>query len=304
MNKSELMGRVTLALHRTGLKLQKHSPEILLAAGVVGAVAGAVMACKATTKLGDILDKSKEDIEKIHNAEEHPESLPEPYTAEDAKKDLTVTYIQTGVKIAKLYAPAAAVGALSIAGILASNGILRRRNVAIAAAYTSIDNCFKEYRKRMIERFGEQADQELKHNVRTVETGETAAGEDGTEGDVLAVLEKYEVSGYARFFDKSSRCFDKNPEYNKMFLRAEQQYANDRLRAVGHLFLNEVYDRLDIPKTKAGQIVGWVYDPKNPKGDNFVDFGMCEMLRQTDDGEREPVILLDFNVDGNILDLI
>ena len=89
-----------------------------------------------------------------------------------------------------------------------------------------------------------------------------------------------------------------------MFLRTEQQYANDRLRAVGHLFLNEVYDRLDIPKTKAGQIVGWVYDPKNPKGDNFVDFGMCEMLRQTDDGEREPVILLDFNVDGNILDLI
>lgn len=45
-----------------------------------------------------------------------------------------------------------------------------------------------------------------------------------------------------------------------MFLRRQQDYANEMLKARGHLFLNEVYDLLDIPRSKAGQVVGWVYD--------------------------------------------
>ena len=53
------------------------------------------------------------------------------YSIEDSKKDLSVVYLQTGVKLAKLYAPAVALGALSITGILASNNILRKRNVAL-----------------------------------------------------------------------------------------------------------------------------------------------------------------------------
>ena len=91
-----------------------------------------------------------------------------------------------------------------------------------------------------------------------------------------------------------------------MFLRNQQQYANDKLRANGYLFLNEVYEMLGIQKTQAGQIVGWVYDDKNENGDNYVDFGMYDVNRSTcrdfvNGYERS--ILLDFNVDGSILNL-
>ena len=92
-----------------------------------------------------------------------------------------------------------------------------------------------------------------------------------------------------------------------MFLRAQQQYANDKLIAQGHLFLNEVYDMLGLPRTKAGAIVGWVYDDNNAVGDNFVDFGIYDVHRETARdfvNGYERSILLDFNVDGVIYDLI
>ena len=64
---------------------------------------------------------------------------------------------------------------------------------------------------------------------------------------------------------------------------------------------------LDIPETKAGQIVGWFYDADHPTGDNYVDFGIYntnrEKCRDFVNG-YESVILLDFNVDGNILEYI
>ena len=114
-------------------------------------------------------------------------------------------------------------------------------------------------------------------------------------------------SDYARFFDAASPNWQNDPEYNLMFLRAQQQYANDLLRAKGRLFLNDVYEMLGLEKSKAGQIVGWVYDRENPNGDNFVDFGIYDMskerVRAFVNG-YETNILLDFNVDGNIWDLM
>ena len=101
------------------------------------------------------------------------------------------------------------------------------------------------------------------------------------------------------FSADTAQAWEKDHDYNMMCLRAEQQYATDRLRARGYLYLNEVYERLGVDGTKMGQIVGWVYDPDNPEYDNYVDFGIKET--ETADG---PVISLDFNVQGNILDLM
>ena len=230
---------------------------------------------------------------------------------EDAKKDLAITYVQTGVKLVKLYAPSVALGVLSITSILASNNILRKRNVALAAAYATVDKSFKEYRNRVIERFGETVDRELKYNIKAKKIEEVVKDEEtGKEKKVKKTIEIGDpntYSDYARFFDDGCKGWEKDSEYNLMFLRAQQQYANDLLRSRGHLFLNEVYDMLGIPRTKAGQVVGWVYNKDNPVGDNYVDFGLYdinrEVVRNFVNG-YERTILLDFNVDGNIWDLI
>lgn len=310
MSKTELVSNVTRTFHKVGFKFKKHSPEILVVAGVVGVVGSAVMACKATTKLDSILDETKKNVDKIHDAVEHPEMLPEEYTEEDSKKDLAIIYTQTAVKVAKLYAPAVIVGGLSITAILAGHNITRKRNVALAAAYTAIDKSFKEYRGRVVERFGEALDKELKYNIRSKEVEEIVVNEDGTETvekKTVEVVDPNGLSDYARFFDDGCTGWTKDPEYNLMFLKDQQRYANDILKSKGHLFLNEVYDMLGIPRSTAGQIVGWIYDEKHPVGDNFVDFGIYDLFnaaKRNFVNGSERTILLDFNVDGNILDMI
>lgn len=319
MKKAEIVKSVNGLFSKTSFQLKKHSPEILVVAGVIGVVTSAVMACKSTTKVNEILDKTKEDVEAIHKCEED-ESMKEQYSSEDAKKDLTIVYAQTGVKFAKLYGPSVVLGALSITSILASNNILRKRNVALGAAYAAIDKGFKEYRNRVIERFGEEVDRELKYNLKAKKFEETVVDEEtGKEKKVKKngfVVSPADISGYARFFEKYTQDEDgnsilnphweSNNEYNLMFIKAQERYANDLLKAKKRVFLNDVYEMLGLPRTKAGQIVGWVYDPESPKGDNYIDFGLyADNLSYSDYVNGfDQAILLDFNVDGNIWDLM
>ena len=307
MNKNEIVKKASSALGKVNIKLRKHSPELLIAAGVVGTVVSTVLACKATTKLSTILDESKGNIETIHKCENDKE-MEERYSQEDAKKDLAIVYIQTGVKIAKLYAPAVVLGTISIAGIVASNNILRKRNVALAAAYATVDKSFKEYRSRVVERFGADVDKELRYNIKAKKIEEMIQDpERGKEKKSKTTVNGAAptVDDYARFFDKTCRHYEENMNYNLMLLRSQQQLANDKLVADGFLFLSDVYDMLGITRTKMSQSVGWIYKPDgNSNGDNFVDFGVMVVKRETEDGGYEDAILMNFNVDGPILDLI
>lgn len=309
MKKFDITTKVTRGLNKAGFQLKKHSPEILIVAGVAGAVTSAVMACKATTKLNDILEESKEQVDEIHEAIEHPENLPEEYTEEDGKKDLTIVYTQTAVKLLKLYGPSIVLGGLSITAILTSNNIIRKRNIAIAAAYTAVDKSFKDYRGRVVERFGKDLDRELRYNIKKEEVEETIVDEKtGKEKTIKKTIDvANEVSEFAKFFDDGCTGWTKDPELNLAFLLKQQAFANDKLKANGYLYLNEVYDMLGIPRTKAGQIVGWIYDEKNPIGDNYVDFGIFDSNKVKNRdfvNGYERTILLDFNVDGNILNLM
>lgn len=310
MKNFAIVNTISRSVHKAGLKFKKHSPEIMVVAGVVGVVTSTVMACKATTKVNDILEETKKQVDDVHNVLESENVPAEECTNEDAKKDLAIIYTQTGVKLIKLYGPAVLVGALSITGILASHRILKKRNVALTAAYATIDRSFKEYRGRVVERFGKELDRELRYNIKAQEIEEVTVDKDGketVEKKTINVVDPNMYSDYARIFDNGSTGWTKDPEYNLMFLKSQQNYANDKLKAQGYLFLNDVYDMLGIPRTKAGQIVGWVYDPDNTVGDNFVDFGIYDIYNEKACdfvNGRERSIVLDFNVDGNILDLI
>ena len=304
-----LKEKMVKVYNKSEMKVRKYSPEILAGVGVVGVIASTVMACKATTKLNDILAESKEQLEQIKTVAVDP-AYADKYTEDDAKKDTTITYVQTGVKVAKLYAPSVILCTSSLGCLLASNNILKKRNAALSAAYMTVDKSFKEYRRRVAERFGDEVEKEIRYNIKAKEI--TTVDEEGNEvKETVKVMEGADnpttYSDYARFFDESCPAWQNDPEYNLTFLRAQQQYANDLLKAQGRLFLNDVYKMLGIDITKAGQVVGWVYDPDCPVGDNFVDFGIYDMskerVRAFVNG-YEPNILLDFNVDGNIWDLM
>ena len=303
---NDILTTVNRTAHKVGLKVKKHSPEILVVVGVAGVITSAVMACKATTKATDVIEEHKKEMDDIHFVSE---TKSEKYSEEDLQKDTVIVYTQTAVKLAKLYGPSVAIGAASIACIIGSHNILTKRNAALAAAYTAVDKTFKEYRNRVVDRFGKEVDKQLRYNIKAKEFEETTVDENGNEKTETVTKDVAEIhnSDYAKFFDESCPGWTKDAEQNKYFLLCQQNYANEMLKAQGYLFLNDVYKLIGVPATRAGQIVGWVYDEKNPVGDNYVDFNIMdinsERARAFVNG-YERSILLDFNVDGNILDLI
>ena len=208
MNKNEIMSRASKIVGKASFQLKKHSPEILVVAGVAGTVVSAIIACKATLKVNEIVEDVKHDIDDVHDAvEKGITKAGENYSVEDSKKDLAVIYAKTGVSFAKLYAPAVILGTLSITSILASNNILRKRNVALSAAYAAVDKGFKDYRERVVERFGEQVDKELKYNIKAKKFDEvTTDPETGKEKKVKTmanVVNPADLSDYAHFFSTS-----------------------------------------------------------------------------------------------------
>ena len=310
MKKNEIMKSVGLTFNKIGFQIQKKSPELLVAAGIAGVVVSAVMACKATIKASEVAEEVKGTIDELHEIEEKGITRAgNPYSIEDTKKDLTTTYLQTGVKYAKLYAPSVILGAASITCIVASHRVLKKRNIALAAAYTTLDKSFKEYRGRVMERFGEQVEKEIRYNIKAKEIKKTVVDETGKKEKVKEVVDVPAVDGwdpsqyspYARRFDETHPNWTKNPEMNRFYLKARQAQANDMLKARGHLFLNEVYDMMGFPRTKAGAVVGWLYDPKRPElGDSYVDFGMYEIQEGEDFESYVKSYILDFNVVGDI----
>jgi hypothetical protein len=301
---------VTTFVGKKGLVIQQHSPEILLTVGIVGTVVSAVLACKATLKVEAVLDAHKEKTEKIHDTWEEVKEGNiglEEYSEMDHKKDLAVTYIQTGFEFVKLYGLPVLIEAASIACVIGGHGIMKRRNVALIAAYKAIDAGFKAYRKRVVEEHGEKVDYMYKNGLREVEVTEAAyTDENGVKHKAVKKTmltgDSNGLSVYAKFFDESSTEWSKSAEYNLFLLKSNQNYFNDMLKVKGHVFLNEVYDSLGIPRTQAGAQCGWVYG----RGDSYIDFGVFDgdnvKARDFVNG-YEKSILLDFNVDGPIYDV-
>lgn len=296
MNLSVIKNLATQKAGRQILLARKASPQVLFAGGVVGVVATAVLASKATLNLEETL----EDInEKKRMAKELHASGHDAYSDKDYQQDMAVLGVRSVGKVAKLYMPALIVGTVSIAALTSSHVILTKRNVALTAAYAALDKGFRDYRDRVISELGEEKDKEFLYEkeVRKVEE----KTEKGTKTKEVSVAKNASI--YARFFDQLNPNWETTPEYNRVWLQAKQNYANDRLNAKGHLLLNDVYDMLGFERTKAGCVVGWVIGGK----DNFVDFGI---FNESSPAARdfvngyEGAILLDFNVDGVIYDKI
>lgn len=313
MNFSNAIQTAKFAIGRGGLVLKKYSPEILTAAGVIGTVGSTVLACKATLKVEDILDEAKKKSNLINAVHDGEIEVDAEYTDKDYSKDLIVNRTQTAVKLIKLYGPAISLGILSITAILGGQHILRKRNVAVMAAYKLCEESFNNYRSRVKDELGEEKDRQFYYGITEETVKDKVKTKDGKTKTVTKKVEKapdHLYSQYARFFDEVNMNWDKSPEQNMYFLKMVQNQMNDKLKARGHVFLNEVYDALGFDRSEAGQLVGWVWDKDNTAmeaGDGYIDFGIFDgndyAKRAFVNGD-ERSILLDFNIDGMIYDLI
>jgi hypothetical protein len=272
-------------LARQALLAQKNSPTMLFGVGVLGMVGSTVLACRATMRLEEVTESTHRNLEAaVDNGD---------------TKHVAVLYTRGVGKVIKLYAPSVMVGVASIGCLTKSHNMLNQRNLALTAAYAAVDRAFDEYRARVVEKYGLEEDENFRYATEEVEV----VNEKGKLETVRRVSYGETPSMYARFYDQFAATWSKDAEYNNIFLRSQQQYANDMLKARGHLFLNEVYDMLGLERTQAGSVVGWII---SKDGDNFVDFGVFDGHEASRDfvNGREGSILLDFNVDGVIWDKI
>lgn len=284
--------RNSKALGSVLAKAQKSSPNTLFAAGIVGVVGTVVLSSRATLKAVEVNKETKNMLDQINNLEH------DDYSEQDRVRDKAVLYSQTAVTYMRLYAPTLIVGTLSVACLTQSHRVLTQRNMALSAAYAGVEKALNGYRERVIAEVGPEREAKIWQPVEKVDVIDAEGKKTKVEVPTAEGGSPYKV-----LFDESNVNWNKAHEYNQLFLNAQQNYANDLLRARGHVFLNDVHDMLGLPRTKAGQIVGWVYDGD---GDNYIDFGFFnnihEGMRFVSGDERS--IWLDFNVDGNVLDLL
>jgi uncharacterized protein DUF6353 len=290
---------VTSKVARQVLTVRKHSPALLFGAGVVGIIGTVVLASRATLKLEEVIEDAKEDLEKVSLMDNVN------YSEQDRRNDTVIIYARTAGEITRLYAPAIVLGGLSIAALTGSHVILTRRNLAVTAAYAALDRGFREYRQRVVNALGIDKDREFRYDMQDREIVEET-----DKGPKTRMIKQPGVNGasiYARFFDESNPNWNRAQSYNQVFINCQQSYANDLLRARGHVFLNDVYDMLGIPRSREGAIVGWLWDGCETEGDGYIDFGVFEGDGYS--GMQFVVgnihsTLLDFNVDGIIYDKI
>ena len=288
------------AIGRNLLVAKKYAPAAMTGLGVVGVVGAAVLASKSTLKLSPVIDgfvaehSLVAEVRAAKDTVEYPEAM--------HRSDVVKVYVRAGLKLAQLYGPSVGLGVVSIGLIVGGQDILWKRNAALGAAYSGLHAAYQQYRARVSEEYGPEKEREFYNAERQQTVHETVDGKK-TER-VATVSDPNQISVYAKFFDPLNPNWKKDREMNLMFLRQVQNHMNDLLQIRGHVFLNNVYDALGIPRTSAGQLCGWV---RGGDGDDFVDFGIydgADPCKVNFVNGYEDGILLNFNVDGVVYDLI
>ena len=280
---------------RVNLQLQKHSPEILLGVGLVGMVVAAVMAAKATLKVDEVIEEHNEALERA--------DIPEEKTA-------TMVYVNTGLELAKIYGPSVGLGALSIAAILASHGVMANRQVSLAAAYNLMVNGFNAYRQRVVEELGLDKDQDFLLGIREEMVKDVETDADGNTKKVKK--SKVTMNGdplfYARMFDTSNPNWKVDANLNMAWLESQERWLNDKLIIRGYLFLNEVWEDLGMSPRPEGQLVGWILrspeQMKKEHRDGYISLGLNNKMNMSGQAYSDGGILINPNVDGVVHNLI
>jgi hypothetical protein len=279
---------ITRPVFRSVLLLKKNAPTVAFVGGIAGVVGSTVLACRATLRLSEELPQMKEQIKDVRalNADSNGEY----------RSEVTYVYTRNAMTVVRLYAPSVVLGVASITALTGSHISLNRRNAGLTAGYAALSKAYDDYRERVRAEMGEDKELDMYFGATKVKS----KNEKGVKV-TNKVVDKDGLSIYAKVFDHRSTCWDKNVEFNWIFLQNTEDYFNYRLLKRGHVFLNEVYEAIGLEHTPEGAVTGWRYADE---GDNHVDFGLTPAKRGYTIRNEEAVIFLDFNVDGVIWDLI
>ena len=313
-----LTDAVTHTAHKVGFWTRRKSPELLIASSILAAMASILLASKATLRAESIVGVSNKKIAKVKEKMNDDNLLANnKYSIEQGRKDLVKLYSKLSWELTKLYGPAAITFLMSVASILSSHKVMKGRNLALAAAYTTLENGYRNYRSRVKDKIGEIAENEIYKNIYPDKKKVLVSDGKGGFKEVEEEVKNPHLepnSDYTYLFDESNPDWTKSGRMNIDFLLVREKFLNMKLKAQGYLFLYDVYDSLGIDagqlgekKLQASRVVGWIYDLNDPTRDNYVSFGLADELGNLTEEAMEMVragersVWLEFNPDGDIL---
>lgn len=286
-------------------KTVKHSPEILMVGGIISGVAAIGSAIYVSiTKTPAVIEDTKLTLDAIHEISEYVESSNDEvsYTEEERKKEIALTYIQTGRKLIRIYSLPFALEIVSVTSFLASNHILKKRNVALAAAAAALQKSYHDYRMRVRDEIGFEKEDAIFYGreIKTIETEQI-----DENGKTKKKKEKVEVRSakdpFTFCIDESWHGWDDDLDIVYGSLEAYQDYNNRLFHRIGQRTMNDVLDSLGLERTKIGQTHGWLDKPEDVDRDCYIVFNIQRSNKEIND-EIKPCFYITFNVDGPIID--
>lgn len=293
----------------TKIWTKHHSPELLLAGGIILAGTAVVTAIISTNKVKKVVAPNVDKIENLKSELNDSNAIANnEINVKEVKRELNKEYMMVFGKTAKTYLPTIITFSASISCILCANHILKGRIAGLSAAYATLQNGYNAYRERVKKAIGEEAEEKIYKDIRTEKVVI-----DGKEVEI-EVAHKDDDDIKTFLFDKYNKNYRKDSEANFDFLLAQEKYANCKLRAKGYLLLEDVYSLLGVDfstltnrQLLASKVVGWLYDENDSNRDSYVSFGLIKPnggLSQVGRDMKcygEDTVWLEFNFDGDII---
>ena len=305
---------------KTSVKLAKYAPHILVGTGIVTVTAGTIGMVKGATHADDIIEKFDEEMDKIEQAKELAANKKSIYTRKDEMEDKMKVYGQTAVAVIKKNWVPITLYVSGVVMICSGVHILNKRYVGVAASYAALHKSYSDYRKRVVEEQGSDADFRFANGVSKGSYNYTEVDEDGNQKDVNVesdkVVNESNLSVYSVLFDEMSTMWTPNPISNMSLIRRVEDYWNEpaHFEHRGFVYYYEVLKDLGIweslPYEKQKVLVdkGWVWGA----GDNHISLGIFDV-----DVEKpmsfakadfiqgyEPSVLIEPNIDGIVAELL
>lgn len=263
----------------------KHGPAIALGVGIAAIPTAVILSSFASLKAKKIVEDAEWELDDIENTsrvegedKETGDIVCEEYTPEAKERDKARVMAKTALKLTTVYLPTAATTAVAISGILVYTKIIKQRLLIATTAYAALDTAFKNYRERVVEKYGKEIDHQLRYGIKKDLIQTTKIDENGNEVPVTKEVETSESAenGYCdltRIFSKeTSPMWWPEGDYNEMTLRGVENFYTRKLRVDGFVIMNDVLEAMGLKREAIGTVYGWVYDAT--KKDNKIDLSL------------------------------
>ncbi len=270
---------------KCGNWLVKNGPKIAAVSGGVMAVGGAVMACEATLKVDEVLERHKQKMERIEAAKAISEENGDgEFTEKDMKRAKFETYRDTAIELVKLYGPAVAVGFSGVGLMQSAFWVTERRQATAVAALTTMDQMYQNL---------------LASGTNDIpESEEIVVENDDSESDDVVVLNTNpSVDPFFFIFDVDKKHFEntftnKKAEFvtNERFLLSAIENYNYMLsgHTIDHVWVNDILKAWGMEETAIGQFYGW-----NEATGDQIEYDIIPFVKEwnDEDGKQFPLLV-------------